>query len=65
MKFHTLILKYSIEQRVLQNLIVFLLHQKWIQTTLLDVRSSTIKCILNVLHPIVFNLWEKTCICAY
>jgi len=54
MKFHKLILRYSIEQRVLQNFIVFLLHQRWIQTTLLYVRSLS---ILNVLHPIVFNPW--------
>jgi len=60
-----LILRYSIEQRVLQNSIFFLVHQKWIQTALLDVRGLTIKCILNVLNPIVFNWWEKTCICVY
>jgi hypothetical protein len=65
MKFYMLILRYSIEQSVLQNFIVFLVHQKWIQTTLLDVRGLTITCILNVLHPIVFIRWEKTCICVY
>jgi hypothetical protein len=59
MKFHRLILRYSIEQRDLQNLIVFLLHQKRIQTTVLDARSLTIKCILNVLLPIVLTRGKR------
>jgi hypothetical protein len=57
MKFHVLILRYS---GLLQKLIVFLLGKKWIQTILVDVTGLNIKCILNMIHPIVFNAWIKT-----